>query len=65
MAQPAAVSSSNALQLVQLSQLVDNTAESAYKGLQSLCEALPALSDLERYHACLFFSQPDSLPNNN
>ena len=40
---------SNALQLVQLSQLVDNVAESAYRGLQGLSQTLPALSDEERY----------------
>lgn len=49
MAQPAAVHPGNALQLVQLSQLIDNIAESAYKGLQGLSQTLPALSDEERY----------------
>ncbi|KAA6421171.1 MAG: hypothetical protein FRX49_08870 [Trebouxia sp. A1-2] len=47
MAQPAAVHPGNALQLVQLSQLIDNIAESAYKGLQGLSQTLPALSDEE------------------
>ncbi len=49
MAEPAAVHPGNALQLVQLSQLIDNIAESAYKGLQGLSQTLPALSDEERY----------------
>ncbi|KAL0040120.1 hypothetical protein WJX79_007435 [Trebouxia sp. C0005] len=53
MAQPAAVHPGNALQLVQLSQLIDNIAESAYKGLQGLSQTLPALSDEERKHALL------------
>ncbi len=48
MAEPAALATSNALQLVQLSQLVDNVAESAYKGLQGLSQTLPTLSDAER-----------------
>ena len=49
MADPAAVHPGNALQLVQLSQLIDNIAEAAYKGLQGLSTTLPALSDEERY----------------
>lgn len=49
MAEPAAVHPGNALQLVQLSQLIDNIAEAAYKGLQGLSTTLPALSDDERY----------------
>lgn len=55
MAEPAAVHPGNALQLVQLSQLIDNIAESAYKGLQGLSQTLPALSDEERY-CCVVIS---------
>ena len=42
------MTSNNALQLVQLGQLVHNVAESAYKGLQNLGQTLPALPDEER-----------------
>lgn len=42
------MTANNALQLVQLGQLVDNVAESAYKGLQHLSQTLPALPDDER-----------------
>lgn len=49
MSSMAALGPDNALQLVQLKQLVENVAESAYKGLQDLSQAVPALSDEERY----------------
>lgn len=49
MSSSAALGPDNALQLVQLKQLVENVAESAYKGLQDLTKAVPALSDEERY----------------
>ena len=47
--QLAAMAASNALQLVHLGQLVENVAESAYGGLQSLCQTLPAMPDEDRY----------------
>lgn len=47
------MTTNNALQLVQLGQLVDNVAESAYKGLQNLGQTLPALPDEERYYLTL------------
>ena len=47
------MTANNALQLVQLGQLVDNVAESAHKGLQSLGQTLPALPDEERCHLTL------------
>lgn len=42
------MTSSNALQLAQLGQLVDNVAESAYKGFQNLGQTLPTLPDEAR-----------------
>ncbi|KAL3156281.1 hypothetical protein ABBQ32_012554 [Trebouxia sp. C0010 RCD-2024] len=47
------MTTSNALQLVQLGQLVDNVAESAYKGLQNLGQTLPRLPDEDRKRALL------------
>ena len=49
MSSSAASGPENALQLVQLKQLVENVAESAYRGLQDLSQAVPTLSDEERY----------------
>ena len=42
------MTTSNALQLVQLGQLVDNVAEAAYKGLQNLGQTMDALPDEDR-----------------
>lgn len=49
MSSSAASGPDNALHLVQLKQLVENVAESANRGLQDLSQAVPALSDEERY----------------
>lgn len=52
------MATSNALQLVQLGQLVENVAESAYGGLQNLGQTLPALPDEDRYCLTLIWLAP-------